>query len=268
VSRSATAASPLVSATDPAPFSLFNPTGRAAALVVCDHASREIPTALQALGLPPDALGRHIAWDIGAADLSRSLARYLDAPAVLAGFSRLVIDCNRRLDDPTLIVTESDGQAVPGNIGLDRAAREQRILSCHEPYHRAIEQRLEVFRGAGIVPALISIHSFTPLMNGQPRPWHVGVLWDDDARMAAPMLTALRAWSGLCVGDNLPYSGRHPADYTVHRHADSAGLPYLCLEIRQDLLADAAGVARWTDIIGPPLRRLLDDAGLHTRLRT
>ena len=265
--RSATAASPLVSATDPAAFSISNPAGRAPALIVCDHASRDIPAALAGLGLPPEALTKHIAWDIGAAGLARSLARYLDAPAVLAGFSRLVIDCNRRLDDPTLILSESDGQAVPGNIGLSPAAREQRISSCHEPYHRAIGERLASFARAGIVPAFISIHSFTPVMRGEQRRWHVGVLWDQDGRMALPMLAELRRRPELEVGDNLPYSGRHPADYTVHRHAASAGLPHLCLEVRQDLIGDGEGVARWTDIIGPPVLRLLSDGGLDSDRR-
>jgi predicted N-formylglutamate amidohydrolase len=263
VIRTATAASPLLGTTDPAAFSISNPAGRAPALIVCDHASRAVPQSLDGLGLPPEALSKHIAWDIGAADLARALARRLDAPLVLAGFSRLVIDCNRRLEDPSLILGESDGQTVPGNIGLDPAARERRIRACHEPYHRAIEGRLASFADAGVVPALISIHSFTPVMRGERRPWHVGVLWDDDGRMALPMLAALRARRGLEVGDNLPYSGRHPADYTVHRHALSAGLPHLCLEVRQDLIADAPGVARWSDILGPPVLELLEDKELH-----
>jgi predicted N-formylglutamate amidohydrolase len=246
---------------------VLNTTGRAPALIVCDHASRELPAALAGLGLPQDALERHIAWDIGAADLARSLALRLDAPAVLAGFSRLVIDCNRRLDDATLIVTESDGQKIPGNIRLVAAERAERIRSCHAPYHDAVDRRLARFAEAGVVPALISIHSFTPVMGGTERPWHIGVLWDRDARMAAPMLAALRAVPDLCVGDNLPYSGRHPADYTVDRHAESAGLPHLCLEVRQDLLTDPRGVARWTEIIARPVQELLEGAQLDRHLR-
>jgi predicted N-formylglutamate amidohydrolase len=249
--------------TDPPAFASFNTAGRAPALIVCDHASRAIPSALGCLGLPAAALERHIAWDIGAADLARSLARYLDAPAVLAGFSRLVIDCNRRLDDATLILAESDGQTIPGNVGIDARARAERVRSCHAPYHEAIDRHLEPFERRGIVPAFISVHSFTPVMNGTRRPWHVGVLWDEDPRMAVPMLASLGARPDICVGDNLPYSGRHPADYTVDRHAESTGLPHLCLELRQDLLLDARGVERWTDIIGPPVRKLIEDEGLH-----
>lgn len=266
MNRSATAPLPLFGASDAPPFSLLNPTGRAPALIVCDHASRDIPAALNNLGLPQAALERHIAWDIGAGDLARSLARSLDAPAVLAGYSRLVIDCNRRRDDPTLILAESDGEVIPGNIGIDAAQRAERIHSCYAPYHLAVEQRLASFRMAGVVPAFISIHSFTPVLGGSVRPWHVGVLWDTDARMAAPMLEALRAVPDLNVGDNLPYSGRHPSDYTVDYHAESAGLPHLCLEVRQDLLADKEGVARWTEIIAPPIRRLLDTGKVHRLL--
>jgi len=266
VSRTATAASPLIRTSDSPPFLLFNTTGRAPAVVVCDHASRAIPAALENLGLPDAALERHIAWDIGASELARSLALRLDVPAVLAGFSRLVIDCNRRLNDPTLIVAESDGQAIPGNMGITDAERAERIRACHDPYHGAIDARLGVFRQAQVIPALISIHSFTPVFGGKQRPWHVGVLWDTDGRMAQPMLEALRAVPGLCVGDNLPYSGRHPADYTVDRHAESAGLPHLCLEVRQDQLATRAGVERWTEIISGPVRKLIDNKELHAHL--
>jgi predicted N-formylglutamate amidohydrolase len=227
-----------------------------------------VPVALDNLGLPPAALEQHIAWDIGAGALARSLALRLDAPAVLAGYSRLVVDCNRRLEDPTLILAESDGQAVPGNIGIGAAERAERVRSCHAPYHEAIDRRLAQFSASGIVPAFISIHSFTPVFGGTQRPWHIGVLWDTDGRMAQPMLEALRAVPAICVGDNLPYSGRHPADYTVDRHAESVGLPHLCLEVRQDLLADAAGIERWTGIIAAPVSKLLADEALHRHLQT
>ena len=259
---------PLVGASDPPPYTLFNTRGAAPALVVCDHASRAIPAALDNLGLAPAALDLHIAWDIGAAALARSLALRLDAPAVLAGYSRLVVDCNRRLEDPTLILPESDGQPIPRNIGISAAERAERVRSCHAPYHEAIDRRLAQFAASGVVPAFISIHSFTPVFGGAERPWHIGVLWDTDGRMAEPMLEALRAVPGICVGDNLPYSGRHPADYTIDRHAESVGLPHLCLEVRQDLLATAAGVGRWTEIIAAPVRKLIDDKALHRHLRT
>lgn len=267
MSRSATAASPLVGEQDAPALSHFNTRGRAPALIVCDHASRAIPAGLEHLGLPAAALERHIAWDIGAAEVAQHLALRLDARAVLAGYSRLVIDCNRSLDDPTLIVVESDGQPIPGNVGLSDADRAERIRSCHAPYHEAVAHCLAGFAHSAIVPALISIHSFTPVFGGQQRPWHVGVLWDTDGRMALPMLEALQAVPGLCVGDNLPYSGRHPADYTVDRHAESSGLPHLCLEIRQDLIASRAGAEHWAEIISGPVRKLIDNKELHAHLR-
>jgi len=248
---------------DPPPFERYRPVGAARALIVCDHASRRIPAALGTLGVGEEALTRHIAWDIGAADLARSLADRLDAPTILAGYSRLVIDCNRRLEDPSCFVTLVDGDKVPGNVGLTPEAIRARATACYEPYHEAIAARLRDFRRAGQVPALIAIHSFTPAMGGVPRPWHVGVLWDKDGRIPLALLERLRAEGGLMVGDNEPYSGRHPADYTVDRHAERAGLPHVCIEVRQNELATAAGVARWADILGRALGAILANDSLY-----
>ena len=248
---------------DPPPFEVYRPAGAARALIVCDHASRTIPAALGTLGLHDEALKRHIAWDIGAADLARALADRLDARAVCAGYSRLVIDCNRRLEDPSCFVTLADGDPVPGNVGLVPEAIRARAAACYEPYHEAIDAQLQEFRRRGQVPALIAVHSFTPVMGGVPRPWHVGVLWDKDGRMPLALLERLRAMSGLVVGDNEPYSGRHPADYTVDRHAGRAGLPHVCIEVRQNELETPAGVARWADILGRALGAILGDDSLY-----
>jgi predicted N-formylglutamate amidohydrolase len=253
----------LLTAGDPAPFELHHPAGRARALVVCDHASRAFPAALGQLGLPDEAISRHIAWDIGAGELARALAIRLDAPAVLAGYSRLVVDCNRRLDDPSCFVTAGDGQPVPGNANLTDADRRARAAACYEPYHKAISARLHDFHRQDVVPALIAVHSFTPVLGGQPRPWNVGILWDKDPRIPVPLLERLRAESGLVVGDNEPYSGRHPADYTVDRHAKGEGLPHVCIEVRQDQLLDAAATARWAEIVGRALAPILADDTLY-----
>jgi predicted N-formylglutamate amidohydrolase len=258
----------LLTAADPPAFELYRSHGSARALIACDHASRAFPAALGRLGLPEAATFRHIAWDIGAAELARALADRLDAPAVLAGYSRLVIDCNRRLDDPTCFVALADGDRVPGNEGLGPGAKAARAAACYEPYHAALDQHLRAFRERRVVPALIAVHSFTPSMAGVSRPWHVGVLWDADGRMAQPVLAGLRAVPGLVVGDNEPYSGRHPADYTVHRHAQSAGLPHVCLEVRQNELETAAGVERWAAILGTVLGPILADHGLYQTLGT
>ena len=258
-----TASRGLLEAGDPAPFVVHHAAGQARALIVCDHASRTFPAALGRLGLPEDSTWRHIAWDVGAAELARALSLRLDAPAILAGYSRLVIDCNRRLDDASCFVTEVDGQRVPGNEGLSAADRRARAASCHEPYHKAIAARLHEFRAGGAVPALIAVHSFTPVLGTEPRPWNVGVLWDHDPRIAVPLLARLRAESGLVVGDNQPYSGRHPSDYTVDHHAESAGLPHVCLEVRQDELLTPAGIARWAELIGRALADVLADESLY-----
>ena len=254
---------PLIGAGDPPPYSLLNAEGRGPLLLVCDHASREFPAARARLGLSEEASQRHIAWDIGAAELTRAVARSFDAPAVLAGYSRLLIDCNRSLSDPSSIVAASDGVPVPGNRRLTSVERELRARSFFEPYHDAVTQRLEELRRRRLIPALVSMHSFTPVLGKVPRPWHVGVLWDRDARIAVPLLERLRAVKGLVVGDNLPYSGRHPADYTVARHAESARLPHVCLEIRQDEIETAAGVARWARIIADALGPIVLESALH-----
>jgi len=247
---------------DPPPFTILNPEGRAALLLVCDHASRAVPRAMRSLGLDESSLSRHIAWDIGAEELTRSLSARFDAPAVIAGYSRLIIDNNRALEDPTSIVSVSDGVAIPANADVDARERARRVSTFFEPYHAAVAGRLADFRQRGVVPAFLSIHSFTPVMNDTPRPWHVGVLWDRDPRIAVPLLERLAATGEVTVGDNLPYSGRHPADYTVARHAEQADLPHVCIEVRQNLIDTAAGVARWSDILSGALEPILRDPGV------
>jgi predicted N-formylglutamate amidohydrolase len=259
--------SSLIGPSDPPPFNLLNVSGKAALLLVCDHASRAFPTALERLGLTSEHTARHIAWDIGAASLTRVLGRLFDAPAVLAGYSRLLVDCNRAPEDPTSIVANSDGVPVPGNQKVSESDRAERLRSVFEPYHRAIELRLDEFRRREVIPAFISMHSFTPVMGSEPRPWNIGVLWDRDPRIAVPLLERLRAIDGLTVGDNLPYSGRHPADYTVARHAERARLPHVCIEVRQDQIETAAGVKRWAELLYGVLQPILLDPGLHHRLK-
>jgi predicted N-formylglutamate amidohydrolase len=261
MTRPATAHTPgrsLIGPDDPPPFVVLNEQGTAPALIVCDHASRAFPRALGKLGLPELPTWQHIAWDIGAAELSRGLAAALDAPAVLAGYSRLVVDCNRRPDGSEAIVSASDGQQVPGNLALSDFERRQRLACFFDPYHEAIAAMLGGLRVRGVVPLFVSVHTFTPTLGGHERPWHVGVLWDGDEASARHVIDGLRAEQGLVVGDNEPYSGKHPADYTVHQHAESAGLPYVCLEIRQDQFESAAGTERWVrrlaKLIGPMLR--------------
>ncbi len=258
------AASPLLGADDPPAYELHHPTGRRPWLLVCDHASRAIPASLHRLGLPIEATWRHIAYDIGAAELARALARWLDAPAVLAGYSRLVVDCNRRLEDATAFTLHGDGHRIAGNENLDNAERVRRAAACYEPYHAAIATRLDAIEARGEVPVLIAIHSFTPVFGGQARPWHVGVLWDErDDRIARPLLAHLRGERSLVVGDNQPYSGRYPGDYTVWRHAGERARPTVCLEIRQDLLLTPAGILEWTLRLAAAFETVLTDPATH-----
>lgn len=242
-------------------FEILNPDGRAPVLLVCDHASRAFPPHLGTLGVAQPDTFEHIAWDIGAAAVTRGLAAVLDAPAVLCRWSRLVVDCNRRLTDPSAFVGISDGIPVPGNQSMTADDREWRIKAIWEPYHAAIDAQLDAIMARDVVPAFVSVHSFTPLLGEAARPWHVGILWDKDDRIPRPVLESLRSVEGLHVGDNEPYSGRHPTDYTLHAHAALRGLPYVGFEVRQDLLATAAGIDYWVGLLAQAIRAGLDAPG-------
>ena len=252
---------------DPPAFEVLNPEGAARFAILCDHASNRVPRALDDLGLPPAELERHIAWDIGAAAITRRLAAHFDAPAVLAGYSRLVIDCNRRLEDAQSILSRSDGTAIPGNRNLTGEDAAARVEGCFEPYHRACTAVLDgVEARGGVVPPVVMMHSFTPVMNGALRPWHAGVLWDgDDGRMALPLLHALRARDGLRVGDNEPYTGTSPHGYTMPTHAARHGRANVQIEVRQDLVADEAGIERWSGLLIEALSGVLADPSLYAR---
>lgn len=232
-------------------------------LFLCDHASNALPRAYGDLGLPPQQLTRHIAWDIGAADLTRRLAAEFGAPAFLGAWSRLLIDLNRGPDDPTIVMRISDGAAIPGNAKADAAEFARRIAHYHAPYHAAIKAAIDARVDAGLAPALISMHSFTPAWKSVPRPWHVGILWDRDDRIAKPLIRAFEAEPGIVVGDNEPYHGALEGD-TLWTHGTARGLPHVLIEIRNDQLADEAGIAAMTQLVSRALRRAMDEAGLAT----
>lgn len=209
-------------------------------LIVCDHAGREVPAALGDLGLQADAFERHIAWDIGAGALALLLGQALDAPVIRQRYSRLVIDCNRAPERADAIPEVSDGTIIPANAGLSEADRAERVRAVHTPYHAAIEKAVNARLAANLLPALLSVHSFTPqLSGGVPRPWRYGVLHDRRSRLSNAALARLAA-EGEVVGDNQPYA-MDDIDYTAPRHAIARGLEYLELEVRQDLIADEAG---------------------------
>lgn len=231
-------------------------------LILCDHARNTLPADYGTLGLPQAQLDRHIGYDIGAAELTRALAARLGAPAVLSTFSRLLIDPNRGEDDPTLVMRISDGALIPDNAYAGPEERARRIERFYRPYHATIAATLRRMHARGRVPAIFSVHSFTPVWRGSPRPWHVGVLWDSDPRLPEPLMSELRRDPALIVGDNEPYLGALRND-TMYKHGTANGFAHALIELRQDLIGDAAGVEEWTDRLAPILARLNARADLH-----
>ncbi|MEM7669488.1 MAG: N-formylglutamate amidohydrolase [Pseudomonadota bacterium] len=234
--------------------------GVAGVLLVCDHASNTVPPHITPLGLPEEDMARHIAWDVGARGLTHGLAARLGAPAILAGWSRLVIDPNRGADDPTLVMRLYDGSIVPGNSTVDGAEIDRRIETLHRPYHDAIDRKLDQILDSHAQPMLISIHSFTPQFRGRPpRPWHIGLLWDQDDRLVAPLFDELRRDAELCVGDNEPYSGALQGD-CMWQHGTRREIAHVLIEIRNDLIETAEGQDAWADRLAPMLIRAIAEA--------
>jgi predicted N-formylglutamate amidohydrolase len=251
---------------DPPPYAIVRPEGTARVLFVNDHGARAIPATLRQLGLADAVLDEHVAWDIGSRDVALHLAARFDAPLIACNYSRLVVDTNRPPDDATLCAPVSGGIAVPGNADLTEEDRALRRRAIFDPYHAAIDRQLARMRRTGIAPAVIAIHTCTPVFDRVVRPWHVGVLWDVDPRIAVPLLRALEARGDVCVGDNEPYSGKHPHDYTMDHHGEAAGLAHVSIEVRQDLVGTPDGAERWAGILGDALEPILADDGLYTLL--
>ena len=257
-SETATTVSRLLGPDDPPAFTIDNPHGRGPVLLVADHAGRAFPSALDRLGLDDSVLEQHIAYDIGIDRLTRRLAERLDARALLHGYSRLLIDPNRPLNDPTSICQVSDGVVVAGNRRLSLAERRQRVDSFFAPYHRAIETEIDGMLAVGEQPVLVSLHSFTPTFRGVARPWHVGVLWDGkDGRLAQPLMRELARSEQIVVGDNQPYSGEGRYGYTVETHALARGLANALIEIRQDLIAEPSSADAWAERLADALKPAL-----------
>jgi predicted N-formylglutamate amidohydrolase len=242
--------SQLLSPSEPAPVEVHRVAERSPLLIHCDHGGNRVPEALADLGLPHDALATHIAWDIGAAAVATELARRCDATAVIARYSRLVIDLNRPLGEPDSIPEASDGRPIPGNRGLSPEARLARAQALFIPYHHALDAEVARLRGAGHVPIMLSIHSFTPALmaQGSARPWHCGVMFSFDRRLGDHLLCALRSRPGLVVGENEPYSGITHG-YCMKAHGLAQGLPHAQIEIRQDLVCTPAGQAWWAKLL-------------------
>jgi predicted N-formylglutamate amidohydrolase len=226
-------------------FRILRPEGRGRFVIFCDHASNRIPAELDNLGLPPSALASHIAWDIGAAGIAAELSQIFDAPAILCGTSRLVIDCNRQLHAGDLIPAVIHGTVVPGNQNLTEAAKQFRIREWFEPYHAAVESVMAGREGRGLSSIALSIHSMTACLGGNARPWQIALSSHDDRSLAEPMLEALRRPGDITVGDNEPYDLDPALDYSTPFHAMRRNMPHLQAEFRQDEVAEAAGQIAW-----------------------
>jgi predicted N-formylglutamate amidohydrolase len=234
-----------------APFEIVHGSREKGVVLIADHAGRELPEEYGDLGVPAPEFERHIAYDIGVEAVTRKLAERLGAPAVMARFSRLLIDPNRGEDDPTLIRQLYDGTVIPGNYPMAPEERERRLDRFHRPYHDAVDALVaSVAAASGHAPFLCSIHSFTPRMQGVARPWHAGVLWDKDPRAPLPLIEMLGEDKNLVVGDNEPYDGALRGD-TMFRHAIAKGFAHVLIEIRQDLIAHEAGAEEWAARLAP-----------------
>lgn len=240
---------------DPPPVSVENEAGASPILLVCEHASRFIPARYGGLGLGEADLARHIAWDIGAAELSRALSRSLDATLVLGGYSRLLVDCNRPLSSPTLMPVVSETTPIPGNEGIDDAERARRIEGIFAPFQAAVAARLDARAAAGRRSVVVGVHSFTPVFKGVARPWHAGVLYGRAEAFGERLLAALGGPSPTLAA-NEPYRV-DAEDYTVPVHGDARGLDAVLLEVRNDLIATGDGVRAWADRLAAALPRAL-----------
>lgn len=252
----------LLGPNDPPVFEHLNEDGAAHLVLICDHAGRSVPGALDGLGVGVEHMDRHIAYDIGAAEVTRRMSELLDAPALLHNYSRLVIDCNRPLGHPESIAEVSDGTTIPANVNIREAQALKRVDTLFWPYHQVISNVVgHRWRVEGCPPVLFSIHSFTPAYGDEHRPWDAGVLYNRDPRLAQPMMEDLRG-QGLHIGDNQPYSGLESA-YTIDVHGTSPGLANVVIEIRQDLITDKDGQERWATILAGCLRGIMRRDDIH-----
>ena len=250
----------LLGAGDPEPVEVVRPAGTSPFFLTCEHAGRAFPARLGTLGLAGSDLERHIAWDIGAAGVARELSARLDATLVLQRYSRLVVDCNRAPSAPDFVAEVSEDTVVPGNRGLCEAAMEARATEIFHPYHDRIHDLLEARVAADRLAVVVSVHTCTPVYHGVHRPWHIGVMYEHDDRLARRMLAVLREEgeeAGLEIGDNEPYFMTSDKDYSMPRHGQGRGLLHAGFEIRQDLVETASGQREWAQRVERVLRESL-----------
>ncbi len=239
------------------PVRVSNPDGSSPFVILCDHASNHIPAPYGRLGLQPDDLQKHIAWDPGALGVSQVMSTLLDAPLVESRVSRLIIDCNRPLEADDLIPATSELTTVPDNVGLEDAEKRRRIALSHQPYHQAIEQLAKARATKGFpAPVYVAVHSFTPVYRGVERPWHIGIIHDEYDQVAAPLISGLQALDQFCVGINEPYSPADRVYYTLERHASAHGLAAVMIEIRNDLITNTKEEKTWAGILSVLLQEI------------
>lgn len=248
------------------PFKTLDGNLKHGLIIVADHASAALPERYGSLGLERAEFQRHIAYDIGIEAVCEGLHARLNVPVVMTQFSRLLIDPNRGEDDPTLVMRISDGALIAGNAHISEEEIESRKALYHRPYHAAISQKIDEFLKNDICPIILSLHSFTHNWRGSLRPWHFGVLWDQDYRFVHPLLSTLQSDSNLHIGDNEPYTGKIKGD-CMYRHGTSRGLPHALLEIRQDLITSNTGQNEWADWISAHLLTLLSNTELMAPCR-
>jgi predicted N-formylglutamate amidohydrolase len=248
----------LLAADEPPPFQIVNEKGPSAYFLTCDHGGNLLPRALGTLGLDHADLRRHIAWDLGAAALARRLSNTLDAFLIVQTYSRLAIDCNRPLHSPSSIAPISELTPIPGNQQIASTEINARQREIFQPYHDRIVAELDARKTTARPTILITVHSFTPVFKDESRPWHVGVLYNRDVRLARVLLAEFRAEGGLMVGDNQPYSVSDESDYAIPIYGERRSIPHVELEIRQDLLADESGQEAWAARLARALDRAKD----------
>ncbi len=231
-------------------YDIHNANGKAPLLIGCDHAENRIPENLSNLGLEPEHLESHIALDVGAKSVSMLLSEMFDAPLIMACYSRLVVDLNRYPHDPALILNTSDGISIPGNMNLDMASRQERIDTFFAPYHRKYAEMARNMMGRHDAPLLLALHSFSPIYEGQQRPWHYGVMWDEyPGNVKEPLLEGLNSVDGLMIGDNKPYAGHSPQGYAHVEHGHKNNMRVALLEIRQDLIGKPVDQERSAELL-------------------
>ncbi|MEM7024337.1 MAG: N-formylglutamate amidohydrolase [Pseudomonadota bacterium] len=257
----------LIGPDEPPPVVSDRLDSRSPFVFLCDHAGLRLPRALGDLGLPASELERHIAYDIGIWPVAQALAQRFQAPLVAQTYSRLVIDCNRPTHVPQSIPQISEWTEIPHNSDLSLAERQARIDALFDPYHGRIETLLDDRASRGLPTILIAMHSFTPVYKGEQRPWALGLLYNRDDRLAAPLLALMNQDSAPYIGDKLPYAVDDTSDYSLPVHGEQRGLLHVGFELRQDLLADARAQETWTMWLETMLRRVerqLNERGIES----